>query len=187
MTELDAERLWSFVEGTDLRAIEDRIGSAGLAYSRHSTTVSYFLRLGDVPRLDSYELHALYTGRYLANGDAEVDKSYLSSSYSILQGTQGSHWIAEGPGAEISEADFYSMVIHERPDRILSLQEVSFETSTGRYLVELNLESSLLVLVALPGTDHIPALIADMVLPEEISRSTYLFRLFEHNGGPLSP
>jgi len=187
MTEPEAEKLWSFEQGIDLRAVEDRLSSASLSYSRHSTTVSYFLRLGEAPRLDSYELHAVYTGRYLANGDAEVDKSYLRNSYSILQGTQGSHWIAEGPGEDISQEDFYSMVLYERPDRMLSLQEVSFDTVTGSYLVELNLESGLLVLVAIEGTDHIPALIADMVMPEEISRSSYLFELFEHNGGPLSP
>lgn len=187
MDEPELERLWSFQSGFDLQAVEQRLKSAAIGHSRHSTTVSYFLRLGPEPRLDSYELHVFYAGGYLPNGEADVEKSYVRSSYSIIQGRGGSRWIAESDGEEISELDFYGMVLYESPDRVISLQEISFETSSGRYLVELNLESGLLVLVALEGTDHIPAFLADIVQPEEIHRSNYLFELLEHNGGPLSP
>ena len=185
MTDPGAEKLWRFEAGHELKQVETRLKETRTAHSRHSTTVSYFMRLGDEPRLDSYELHAIYTGQYLPSGDAEVDKSHVRSSYSLFRSPEGSRWIAESAGEEISEEDFYSMVLYERPDRMLSLQEISFETPLGRYLIELNLESGLLVLVGLEGTDQIPSLLADIVHPEELRRSSYLSELFEHDGGLL--
>jgi len=182
------ERLWRFDETADLLGIEERLHRAGLNYSRHSTTVSYFLSLRDGnPWLDSYELHAVYTGSYLPNGDPEVEKSHMRNSYAILERPEGTHWIAESAGEKISEADFYGKVIYSSPDRMLSLQQISFETATASFLVELNMESKLLVLIALEPTDHIPDPIADMVLPDELRRSSYLLELFEHNGGQLAP
>ena len=180
------ETVWCFENHSALTTVEERLSAAGIGYSRHATTVSYFLNREGHPWLDSYELHVAYTGATLPNGDPEVEKSYLRNRYSLVQNKLGSSWIAESPEEPISEEDFYGMVLYARPDRILSLQQLSFETATGQYLVELNVESKILALIAMGRTDHVPSMIADMMLPETLSRSSYLLALFQNNGGPLS-
>lgn len=181
-----AETVWRFENYLAMPTVEDRLEVAGIGYSRHATTVSYFLSRDVHPWLDSYEVHVSYTGRLLPNGDPEVVKSYVRNRYGVIQSPEGSGWIAETPGESISEEDFYSMVLYARPDRVLSLQQLSFETASGQYLVEHNLESKLLVLIGMGRTDHVPGMIADMVLPAVISRSDYLLELFASNGGPLN-
>lgn len=183
---LSGETLWRFKDGLDLQQLESKLRAAQISYHRHATTVSYFVRLGDEPRLDSYEFHAVYTGGYLSSGEPEVDKSHVRNSYSIFRAEGGTRWIAETAGEEISEEDFYSMVLYERPDRMISLQEISFETTSGRYLAELNLESGLFVLVALDGADEIPFAVEELVHSKELHRTSYISELLEHNGGPLN-
>lgn len=186
MTEPEAEKVWRFEDHLGLQRIEERLKNAGISYSRQSTTVSYFLRLEGQPSLESYELHASYTGKSSDRGDPEVLKSYVRNSYGILQSSEGSHWVTETTGQSISEEEFYNMVVYSRPDRMLNLQQISFETSAGQYLIELNLQSKLLVLIGLGETQTVPAMLADALVSDELSRSSYLLELFKHNGGPLS-
>lgn len=181
-----AETVWRFDNYLALSTVEERLAAAGIGYSRHATTVSYFLSRNGQPWLDSYEVHVSYTGAILANGDPEVVKSYIRNRYGVIESPEGSRWIAESSGDSISEEAFYGMVLYARPDRVLSLQQLSFETASGQYLVELNLQSKILVLIGMGKTDHVPGMIADMVLPTVISRSDYLFELFAYNGGPLN-
>jgi len=178
--------VWRFHGDHSLQKVEEVLKRANFSYTRHSTTVSYFLSTGDRPRLDSYELHAVYTGSNPVSGDPIVEKSYLRSSYGVLQTAEGVRWIAETAGEEISELDFYEAVLYSSPDRMLSLQQISFETGAGQYLIELNIESKLLVLISLNSLRHIPAALAELVSTDEICRADYLLELFRHNGGPLS-
>jgi len=179
-----ADTVWRFRDTVGLEHIEKALRAATFDYSRHSTTVSYFFQPGESPRLDSYELHAAYKG---SNGLGEplVKKSYLRNSYGILETVEGSRWIAETNGEKISELDFYEAVLYSSPDRMLSLQQLSFETGAGRYLVELNIESKLLVLISLNGMKHIPGALSELISDEELCRADYLLELFRHNGGPL--
>lgn len=186
MAEPDSETVWRFEDHLALHMIEEKLRIAEINYSRHSTTVSYFLKRNGHPWLESYELHAAYTGNLLPKGEPEVEKSYVRNSYGVLNAAEGNRWITDSEGQQISEEEFYSMVLYARPDRVLSLQQTGFETSSGQYLVELNMESKLLVLIGLGATDSVPPMLADMVLPERLSRSSYLLELFSHNGGPLS-
>lgn len=189
MADSDPERelIWRFGDHLCLRTVEERLRIAGISHSRHSTTVSYFLRNEDGRYwLDSYELHAEYL-QSTDNGDPEVAKSYIRNSYGIIGSELGPVWIAETLGERISEDDFYSRVIYDRPDRVLSLQQLSFETASGHYLLELNVESKILVLISMGGVNHIPAMIDDLVIPQEMDRSSYLTVLFDSNGGALRP
>lgn len=186
MAEPVSDPVWRFEAGVDLTHVERALQEAELTYSRHSTTVSYLLRTDGTPRLDSYEMHVVYRDVDLRTGEPLVEKSYLRSSYSILETDQGTRWISEVSGEEIAELDFYGAVLYSKPDRMISLQQISFETSSGSYLVELNMESKLLVLISLSGTEHIPGLLARYISPVEFCRSEYLLELFIHNGGPLS-
>jgi len=186
MAEPASDPVWRFENGVDLSNVERALQEAELHYTRHATTVSYLLRTEGTPRLDSYELHAVYRGADFRTGEPLVEKSYVRSSYSILETDQGTRWISEVSGEEVSELDFYGTVFYSKPDRMISLQQISFETSSGRYLVELNLESKLLVLISLSGTEHIPGLLAKYISPVDFCRSEYLLELFAHNGGPLS-
>lgn len=181
-----AETVWRFENYLALPTVEERLEGAGIGYSRHATTVSYFLSKNGQPWLDSYEVHVSYTGRTLSSGDPEVVKSYIRNRYGVIESPEGSRWMADTPGEAIPEEDFYGMVLYARPDRVLSLQQLSFETASGQYLVELNLQSKLLTLIGMGKTDRVPGMIADMVLPAVISRSDYLLELFASNGGPLT-
>ncbi len=189
MADSDPERelIWRFEDHLCLRTVEERLRIAGISHSRHATTVSYFLRQEDGRYwLDSYELHAEYL-QGSEDGDPEVAKSYIRNSYGIISSDSGPTWIAETTGEHISEEHFYSRVIYDRPDRVLSLQQLSFETASGHYLLELNLESKILVLISMGGVNHIPAMIDDLVNPQEMDRSSYLAALFDSNGGALRP
>lgn len=187
------ERIWRFAEP---QAFEDttkifedanlRLKNAGILGARHSTMVSYSLRSDDELWLDSYELHAAYTGGFTDRGDPEVDKLYVRNSYRIISTEAGVGWVAESMGESITEDEFYRMALYDQPDRVISLQQLSFESRGSQYLVELNVQAKCLVLISLSGEDRVPGALMDMVSPGELSRSEYLLELFEHNGGPLN-
>lgn len=180
--------LWRFKDYLGLQRIEERLKDASIAYSRHSTTVSYFLSKEEGTWLQSYELNAVYSGALLPNGDPEVEKTYLKTDYRLIPIDGMSEWTAGAVAQQITESEFYGMILYANPDRVMNLHQISFRAGGAQYLVELNLESKMLVLIGFgEGRDRIPAVIADMILPEGLSRSSYLLALFENNGGPLCP
>lgn len=180
------ERIWRFADPLAFEDASLRLQNAGILGARHSTTVSYSLRSEEDLWLDSYELHAAYTGEFTERGDPEVDKLYVRNSYRVIATDSGMGWVAESVGESITEEEFYRMALYAQPDRVLSLQQLSFDSRGFQYLVEFNMEAKSLVLISLSGEDRVPGALMDMVSPEELSRSEYLLELFEHNGGPLN-
>lgn len=175
-------RLQSFRSGVGLQLVIERLSKASVSYSRYSTTVSYFPDSEDQNRLMSYELHASYTGRSSADGDPEVEKSYFRNSYRIIRSSEGLRWVAESTGEQISEADFYSMLIYSSPSRVINLQQLSFELGGAEHFVELNLEGELLVMNSVGDESRsVPALLADLIEDEELAQTDYLSALLHSN------
>lgn len=183
-----SERIFRFKDYRAFPEVEEKLKSANVPYSRRSTTVSYFLQDSPTPKLESYELHATYEADSSSKSELtpEFQKSYVLNSYSIVQTAEGKSWVAESSGRLIQEKDFYYRLLYSKPSRVMNIQQISFVQSKNEYLIELNVESKVLVLVRTGEREHVPGLIADMLLPAAVNRSAYLLELFAGNGGALS-
>lgn len=173
------EVLWNFVDYESFNELKERLDKANVSSSLQSSTVSYFSVNEDMRALQSYELHASYSGRVLDNDTPEVDKVYLKNVYKIFKIAGTDKWKAEVSREEVSEKDFYSMMLYADPKRVINLQQLSFRLNGSEYLVELNLENKSLVLINTDGSGKIPNLIADLIKSEETDRVSYIFRLLK--------
>lgn len=174
------EVLWNFIDYELFNELQERLDKANVSSSLQSSTVSYFLVNENSLALKSYELHASYSGRTLDNGTPEVEKTYLRNVYKLFKVDETDQWKADTLREEISEKDFYSMVLYANPKRVINLQQLSFRLNGSEYLVELNMENKTLVLINIEGKAKIPNMIADMIDNEEIDRTSYIMRLLKN-------